>query len=93
MPKEWSEKRERQYEHIKEGYKEEGDPHERGEAACRRDGEQGAPRARRDQAQHEALTSMGCCRGEACLVSRPGVPETYRYAAPTRTIDGLTSSA
>ena len=24
MPKEWSEKRERQYEHIKEGYKEEG---------------------------------------------------------------------
>jgi plasmid stabilization system protein ParE len=24
MPKEWSEKSERQYEHIKEGYKEEG---------------------------------------------------------------------
>jgi hypothetical protein len=24
MPKEWSKKRERQYEHIKEGYKDEG---------------------------------------------------------------------
>ena len=55
MPqKAWSDKRERQYEHIKDSYEDRGVERRRGRGARGSDGQQGARRARRDQGRQEA---------------------------------------
>ena len=36
MPRSWSDKRERQYEHIKDSYKDEGVPHDKAEELAAR---------------------------------------------------------